>query len=98
MNGNGKFDGCAVDACPGPFGQPGDLPVVESGENEIPSYEVYVRGVRMGGQNVPLREQLSCYCIIRHLVLHRKIKYLALATLGFSSIQTARPFTLAAFI
>jgi hypothetical protein len=28
MNGNGKFDGCAVDACPGPFGQPGDLPVV----------------------------------------------------------------------
>jgi len=28
MNGNGKSDGCAVDACPGPFGQPGDLPVV----------------------------------------------------------------------
>ena len=28
MNGNGKFDGCVVDACPGPFGQPGDLPVV----------------------------------------------------------------------
>jgi hypothetical protein len=28
MNGNGKFDGCKVDACLGPFGQPGDLPVV----------------------------------------------------------------------
>lgn len=27
-NGNGKFDGCKVDACLGPFGQPGDLPVV----------------------------------------------------------------------
>jgi hypothetical protein len=28
VNGNGKFDGCKVDACLGPFGQPGDLPVV----------------------------------------------------------------------
>jgi hypothetical protein len=28
MNGNGKLDGCKVDACLGPFGQPGDLPVV----------------------------------------------------------------------
>ncbi len=28
MNGNGKFDGCKVDACRGPFGHPGDLPVV----------------------------------------------------------------------
>jgi hypothetical protein len=27
-NGNGKFDGCTVDTCLGPFGQPGDLPVV----------------------------------------------------------------------
>ncbi len=28
MNGNGKLDSCTVDACLGPFGQPGDLPVV----------------------------------------------------------------------
>jgi hypothetical protein len=28
MNANGKFDGCVVDACLGPFGIPGDLPVV----------------------------------------------------------------------
>ncbi len=28
MNGNGNFDGCAVDACLGPFGQAGDAPVV----------------------------------------------------------------------
>ena len=28
MDGNGKFDGCIIDACLGPFGQPGDLPVV----------------------------------------------------------------------
>jgi hypothetical protein len=28
MNGNGKFDGCAVDACLGPFGAPGDWPAV----------------------------------------------------------------------
>jgi hypothetical protein len=28
MNGNGKLDDCTVDACLGPFGQPGDLPVV----------------------------------------------------------------------
>ena len=28
MNGNGKWDGCTVDACLGPFGQAGDLPVV----------------------------------------------------------------------
>ena len=28
MNRNGKFDGCEVDACLGPFGAPGDLPVV----------------------------------------------------------------------
>jgi hypothetical protein len=28
LNGNGKWDGCSVDACMGPFGQPGDLPVV----------------------------------------------------------------------
>ena len=27
-NGNGTFDGCAVDACLGPFGYAGDLPVV----------------------------------------------------------------------
>jgi hypothetical protein len=27
MNGNGKFDGCRVDACLGPFGQAGDLPI-----------------------------------------------------------------------
>ena len=26
-NGNGKLDACGVDACVGPFGQPGDLPV-----------------------------------------------------------------------
>jgi hypothetical protein len=26
-NGNGIFDGCTVDLCLGPFGQPGDLPV-----------------------------------------------------------------------
>jgi hypothetical protein len=28
INGNGKLDGCAVDACVGPLGQPGGLPVV----------------------------------------------------------------------
>ncbi len=28
MNGNGHFDGCAIDACLGPFGYAGDLPVV----------------------------------------------------------------------
>ena len=28
LNGNGKLDNCSVDACLGPFGQPGDLPVV----------------------------------------------------------------------
>ena len=28
LNGNGKLDACDVDACIGPFGQPGDLPVV----------------------------------------------------------------------
>jgi hypothetical protein len=28
MNGNGHFDGCAIDACLGPFGHAGDLPVV----------------------------------------------------------------------
>jgi hypothetical protein len=28
LNGNGVFDGCTVDACLGPFGQEGDLPVV----------------------------------------------------------------------
>jgi hypothetical protein len=28
LNGNGQWDGCNVDLCPGPFGQPGDLPVV----------------------------------------------------------------------
>jgi hypothetical protein len=28
MNGNGIFDGCASDACVGPFGQQGDRPVV----------------------------------------------------------------------
>ncbi len=28
LNGNGKFDGCTTDRCLGPFGQPGDLPVV----------------------------------------------------------------------
>ena len=28
MDGNGKLDSCTVDACLGPFGQPGDLPVV----------------------------------------------------------------------
>jgi hypothetical protein len=30
LNGNGEFDGCQVDACLGPFGQSGDLPVVGS--------------------------------------------------------------------
>jgi hypothetical protein len=29
LNGNGVFDGCTVDACLGPFGEPGDLPLVE---------------------------------------------------------------------
>ena len=28
LNGNGKLDACGIDACFGPFGQPGDLPVV----------------------------------------------------------------------
>lgn len=28
LNGNGKLDNCAIDACLGPFGQQGDLPVV----------------------------------------------------------------------
>lgn len=28
LNGNGQWDGCNVDLCLGPFGQPGDLPVV----------------------------------------------------------------------
>jgi len=28
LNGNGVFDGCTIDACLGPFGQPGDLPVI----------------------------------------------------------------------
>lgn len=28
LNGNGQLDGCDVDACLGPFGEPGDLPVV----------------------------------------------------------------------
>jgi hypothetical protein len=28
FNGNDMFDGCTIDACLGPFGQPGDLPVV----------------------------------------------------------------------
>ena len=28
LNGNGRLDACGVDACIGPFGQPGDLPVV----------------------------------------------------------------------
>jgi hypothetical protein len=28
VNGNGQWDGCSVDICLGPFGQPGDLPVV----------------------------------------------------------------------
>jgi hypothetical protein len=28
LNGNGKMDGCTIDGCFGPFGQPGDLPVV----------------------------------------------------------------------
>jgi hypothetical protein len=28
LNGNGQWDGCSVDLCRGPFGQPGDLPVV----------------------------------------------------------------------
>lgn len=28
LNGNGKWDGCTTDACLGPFGQTGDLPVV----------------------------------------------------------------------
>jgi hypothetical protein len=28
LNGNGKLDGCKIDACVGPFGQQGDLPVV----------------------------------------------------------------------
>ncbi|HEY2987818.1 MAG TPA: fibrinogen-binding protein, partial [Candidatus Binatia bacterium] len=28
LNGNRTWDGCAVDLCLGPFGEPGDLPVV----------------------------------------------------------------------
>jgi hypothetical protein len=28
QNGNGVFDGCAVDTCLGPFGQSGDIPIV----------------------------------------------------------------------
>lgn len=28
LNGNGVFDGCSADACLGPFGQQGDLPVI----------------------------------------------------------------------
>src|SRR5690606_21938077 len=28
LNGNGLWDGCDVDGCLGPFGQPGDLPIV----------------------------------------------------------------------
>jgi hypothetical protein len=28
LNGNGKLDACGVDLCLGPYGQPGDLPVV----------------------------------------------------------------------
>jgi hypothetical protein len=28
LDGNGKFGGCQVDSCLGPFGQPGDLPIV----------------------------------------------------------------------
>jgi len=28
LNGNGKLDNCTIDACMGPFGQPGDWPVV----------------------------------------------------------------------
>jgi hypothetical protein len=28
INGNGKMDSCTIDGCFGPFGQPGDLPVV----------------------------------------------------------------------
>ncbi|MGH7768317.1 MAG: hypothetical protein ACREQP_12740 [Candidatus Binatia bacterium] len=28
LNGDGNWDGCGVDACRGPFGAPGDLPVV----------------------------------------------------------------------
>jgi hypothetical protein len=28
MNGNGKWDGCKVDKCLGPFGTAGDIPVV----------------------------------------------------------------------
>ena len=28
LNGNGKFDGCLIDGCLGPFGQAGDIPVV----------------------------------------------------------------------
>ena len=28
LNGNGKMDSCTIDGCFGPFGQPGDLPVV----------------------------------------------------------------------
>ena len=28
LNGNATWDGCDIDACLGPFGEPGDLPVV----------------------------------------------------------------------
>ena len=28
FNGNGQWDGCSIDKCFGPFGQPGDIPVV----------------------------------------------------------------------
>ncbi len=31
INGNGNFDGCTVDLCLGPFGQPGDIPVTAPG-------------------------------------------------------------------
>jgi hypothetical protein len=28
LNSNGQWDGCNVDVCMGPFGQPGDLPII----------------------------------------------------------------------
>jgi hypothetical protein len=34
LNNNGKWDGCRVDRCLGPFGKPGDLPVVIPSEKQ----------------------------------------------------------------
>jgi len=47
MQGNGKFDGCAVDACPGPFVPPGDLP----GGGKWDKQNTKLRSVWMLGQD-----------------------------------------------